>query len=163
MYLATDPPDFACRERLATSPQQPKGNTNMSAKALADCSFEPAAEPTVATDHAVSEGSAVEIQFREDLWREYRLEAINAGFSLAQATEYASALSPEMGLAVGVSETAPAGRGWFYQSRIRVPERTITSGFIELTHWGKSKAIGRTRTTGASTLARAFRRWKAGG
>ena len=91
----------------------------MSAKALAACSFEPAAEQTVATDHQAPEGLAAEIQFREDLWREYRLEAINAGFSAAQATEYASALSPEMGLVAGVSEMAPVGRGWFYQSRQR--------------------------------------------
>ena len=89
----------------------------MSAKALAACSFGPAAEQTVAADHQAPEGTAAEIQFREDLWREYRFEAINAGFSNAQAIAYASALSPEMRLAVGVSEMAPLGRGWFYQSR----------------------------------------------
>jgi len=39
---------------------------------------------------------------------------------------------------------APVGGGWLYQSRIWVVERTITSGLIELTHCGKSKATGRT-------------------
>ena len=163
MYLATDPPGFGCRERLTRTQQQPKGKTNMSAKALAACSFEPAAEQTVATDHPAPEGLAAEIQFREDLWREYRLEAINAGFSPAQATEYASALSPEMGLVAGVSEMAPVGRGWFYQSRPGVVRRTITSGLITLTRWEKSKTIGRTAAAGASILARGFRWWNAGG
>ena len=144
MYLATDPPGFGCRERLARTQQQPKGKTNMSAKALAACSFEPAAEQTVATDHQAPEGIAAEIQFREDLWREYRLEAINAGFSAAQASEYASALSSGMGLVAGVSEMAPVGRGWFYQSRAGVVRRTIASGLIRSTHWGRSKATRRT-------------------
>jgi hypothetical protein len=111
MYLAKDPPGFCCRERLGGPQQQPKGKTNMSAKALAACSFEPAAEQTIATDHHAPEGIAAEIQFPEDLWREYRLEAINAGFSAAQASEYASALSSGMGLVAGLSETAPVGRG----------------------------------------------------
>lgn len=85
----------------------------MSARALSAWSFEPAAEQTVAaTDRQAPEGIAAEIQFRE-----YRLEAINAGCSTAQATEYASALSSEMGLVAGVSEMVPVGRGWFYQSR----------------------------------------------
>jgi hypothetical protein len=116
----------------------------MSARALAACSFEPAAEPTAATDHPVPEGIVAEIRFREDLWREYRIEAINAGFNTVQATEYASVLSPEVGLAVGVSEMAPVGRGWFYQSRARMVRRTITSGLITLTRWEKSKSIRRT-------------------
>ena len=107
------------REALTRTRRQPKGKTNMSAKALAACSFEPAAEQTVATGRQAPEGTAAEIQFREDLWREYRLEAINAGFSAAQATEYATALSSAMGLVAGVSEMAPVERGWFYQSRIR--------------------------------------------
>jgi hypothetical protein len=135
----------------------------MSAKALAACSFEPAAERSLATDNHAPEDLAAETRFREGLWYEYRLEAINAGFSTAQAAEYASALSPEMGVVASVSEMAPVGRGWFYQSRIRVTERTIASGVIQLTHWGRSKALGRTRTTGAATLARAFRWWNAGG
>ena len=104
----------------------------MSAKALAACSFEPVADQSAATDHPVPEGIAAEIQFREDLWREYRREAINAGLSTAQATEYAGALSLEMGLAVGVSEMAPVGRGWFYQSRAGVVRRTLASGLIQL-------------------------------
>ena len=108
MYPATERRGFGRREQLAGTQQQPKGSTNMSARALAARGFEPAAGPTVATDHPAAEGTAAEIQFREDLWREYRIEAMNAGFSLAQATEYASALSPEMGLAVGASEKAPA-------------------------------------------------------
>ena len=40
----------------------------MSAKALAACSFEPAAEQRAATDHQAPEGLAAEIQFRADLW-----------------------------------------------------------------------------------------------
>ena len=134
----------------------------MSAKALAACSFEPAAEQRAATDHQAPEGLAAEIQFRADLWREYRREAINAGFSTARATEYASILSPEMGLVVGVTEMAPAGRGWFYQSRAGVVRRTITSGLISLTRWEQSKAIARTAATGTSILARRFR-WRNAG
>jgi hypothetical protein len=134
----------------------------MSAKALAACRFEPAAEQSTSTDHQAPEGLAAMIQFRNDLWREYRLEAINAGLSTAEATEYASALSPEMGLAVGASERVAIGRGWFYQSRAGVVGRTITSGLIKHMHWEASKAHGRTGAAGASTLARAFRWWSAG-
>ena len=108
------------------------------------------------------EGIAAEIQFREDLWREYRCEAINAGFSTAQATEYASALSPEMGLVVGVSEMAPAARGWFYQSRAGVVWRTMISGLITLTQWEKSKATGRTEPRAPRIFARRLRSWNAG-
>jgi hypothetical protein len=135
----------------------------MSAKALAACSFEPAAEQTVATDYKAREGAAAEIQFREDLWRDYRLEAINAGFSAAQATEYATALSPEMGLAAGVSEMAPVGRAWFYQSPPGVARRTITSGLIRLTQREKSKTTGPTAVAGPSRLPCEFRWWIAGG
>jgi hypothetical protein len=163
MYLATDPPGFGCRERLVGPQQQPKGKTNMSARALAACSFELAAEQTAAADRQAPEGTAVEAQFREDLWREYRREAINAGFSAAKATEYASALSSEMGLAAGVTETAPVGRGWFYQSRAQVVRRTISSGLITLTRRNTSKTIGRTAAAGTSILARRVRWWNAGG
>jgi hypothetical protein len=135
----------------------------MSAKALATCSFEPAAEPTAATDHPVPEGIAAEIQFREDLRREYRREAIHAGFTAAQATEYANALSPEMGLVVGESEMAPVGRNCFYQSRAGVPRRTITSGLITLARWEKYKPPGRTAAAGVAPLARGFCWWNAGG
>jgi hypothetical protein len=135
----------------------------MSTKALAACRFERAAEQPVATDHHVPEGEAAETQFREDLWREYRLEAIKAGFDIAQASDYANALSSEMGLAAGVSETAPFGRGWFYQSRARVVRRTLSSGLIKRTHSGRNKATGRPGAAGASILARRFRWWNAGG
>jgi hypothetical protein len=162
MYLATDPPGCCC-ERLAGPQQQPKGKTNMSAKALAACSFELAAEQTIATDHQAPEGVAAEIQFREDLWREYRLEAIKAGFNTAQATAYAGALSPEMSSVSGLLGMAPVGRGWFYLSRARVVRRTFSSGLIKSTHWGKSKATGQTGAGGASILARRFRWWHAGG
>jgi hypothetical protein len=133
----------------------------MSAKALAAGSFEPAAEPTVATDSPAPEGIAADILFRKGLWREYRREAIHAGFTAAQATEYANALSPEMGLAVGESEMAPVGRNWFYQSQARVVRRTITSGLMELARREKHKAPGRTAAAGASILARRFRWWNA--
>jgi hypothetical protein len=135
----------------------------MSAKALTACTFASAAEQTVATDHQAPEGIAAEIQFREALWREYRIEAINAGFNTPQATEYASALSQEMGLVAGVSEMAPVGRGWFYQSRTWVTNRTVTSGLITLTRLEKSKTTWRTEAAGASILARRFRWWNVGG
>ena len=135
----------------------------MSAKALATYSFEPAIEQTVPTDRRPPRGLGSEIQFREDLWREYRLEALNAGFSTSQATEYASALSPEMGLVAGVSAAAPVGRGWFYQSRIRVVTRTITSGLIGLTRWEKNKTIGRTAASSALIFSPSFRPWNPGG
>ena len=163
MDVATHPPGFGYREWLTRTRQQPKRKTNMSAKALAACSFEADVEQTAATDHQAPESLAPEIQFREDLWREYRLEAINAGFSTAQATEYASALSPEMGLVAGGSGMAPVGRGWFYQSRPAVVRRTITSGLITLTRRERSKPAGRTAAAGASRLARGFRWWNAGG
>ena len=163
MYLAREPPGLGCRERLAGPQQQPKGKTNMSAKALPSCSFELAAEQTAAPDHQATEGVAVEIQFREDLWREYRLEAMNAGLNTAQATAYAGALSSETSPAARLSGVAPLGRGWFYQSRARVVRRTFASGLIKSTHWGRTKAPGRTGAAGASMLARRFRWWKAGG
>ena len=162
MYLAADPPGFGYRKRLLRSQQPLKGTNNMSAKALVACGFEPAAEQAVATDHPAPEGTAAEIQFREDLWRAYRIEAINAGFSAAQATAYATALSSAIRLVAGVSEMSPAGRGWFYHSRPGVARRTITSGLIRLTQREKSKTTGRTAVAGPSRLAREFRWWIAG-
>jgi hypothetical protein len=129
----------------------------MSAQTLVPCSFAPAAKQTVAIDHQAPEGIAAEIPFREDLWREYQREAIHAGCNTAQATEYAGALIPEMGLVVAVPGMAPVGRSWFYQSRARVVRRTITSGLITLTRWEKSKTIGRTAAAGASIFAFGFR------
>ena len=140
-----------------------ESKTNMSAKAFTTSSFEPATEKTVATDQPALEGLAAELQFREDLWHEYRREALAAGFSNAHAAEYASVLSSEVGLVPGVAEMAPAGRGWFYQSRAGVVRRTIASGLIEFTRWRNSKTIGRTGASGASLFARAFRPWNAGG
>jgi hypothetical protein len=133
----------------------------MSAKALAACSFGPTAVQAVATNHQAPEGSPAAIQFRKDLWREYRFEAINAGFNSAQATEYANALSQETSLPTGVSVMAPVGRGWFYQSQPGVARRTFNSGLITLALRDKRKTIGRTATAGASALARRFRWWNA--
>jgi hypothetical protein len=135
----------------------------MRTEAHSACGSEPVAEPIAAPDHQTPEGVAVEIQFREDLWREYRLEAINAGFNTAQATAYAGALSSEMSPVAGVTEMAAVGRGWFYQSRARVVRRTFASGLIKSTRWGRSKAPGRTGAAGASILARGFRWWNTGG
>ena len=135
----------------------------MSAKALTARTFAPAAEQTVATDHQMPESIAAEIQFREDIWREYRLEAINAGFNTAEATAYASALSPEMSPVAGVPGIAPVGRSWFYQRRVRVVRRTFSSGLIKSTHWEKSKAPGRNEAASASILASGFRWWNAVG
>jgi hypothetical protein len=133
----------------------------MSAKAVAACPFAPAAEPTAATGHPAPETIAAETRFRKNLWRAYRLEAIHAGLTPAQAAEYASALSPEMGLAAGESAMAPLGRNWFYQSHARVVRRTITSGLMELARRERSRAIGRTAAADASMLARGFRWWNA--
>jgi hypothetical protein len=134
----------------------------MSARALADYSFEPAAQQTAAPCHQAAKGLAAKLLFREDLWREYRREAINAGFSAAQASEYASALSPDLGLVARASATGPVGRGWFYQSRIRVVKRTIASGLIESARWRKIKATGRIGDSGAQTFALRLRTWNAG-
>jgi hypothetical protein len=163
MHLATDPPGFGCRKRLAGPQPQPQRKANMSAKALPACGIKLAAAQTAATDRQAPEGLAVEIRFLDDLWREYRLEAINAGFNTAQATAYAGALSPEMSPVAGVSGIAPVGRGWFYQSRARLVRRTFASALIKSTHWGKSKAPGRTAAAGASILARGLRWWNTGG
>ena len=163
MPLATHLPGFAYREQLTRTRQQPKGKINMSARNLIACSLESAFEQTVATGHQAPESLAAEIQFREDLWREYRLEAVNAGFNIAQATEYASAVSSGMGLVASLAEMAPVGRNWFYQSRLSVVRRTMTSGLITLTRWERRKTTGRTAAAGASELARGFRWWNAGG
>jgi len=163
MDAAAHAPSLGCRARLTRTRQYPKGKTNMSAIALAACSFEPGAAQTVATDHPVPASLSAEVQFREDLWREYRREAINAGFSTAHAAEYASALSPEIGLAVGISETAPTARGWFYQSRTWVTNRTVTSGLITLTRWEKAKATCRAEAASAALLSRSSLWWNAGG
>jgi hypothetical protein len=68
MHLAAGPPGFGCRERLAGLQQQPKGKTNMSAKALPACSFELASAQTAATDHQAPEDLAVEILARGFRW-----------------------------------------------------------------------------------------------
>ncbi|HWX19702.1 MAG TPA: hypothetical protein VN578_07330 [Candidatus Binatia bacterium] len=107
----------------------------MSSRISLDCRFEPANEQTIGVNLRPPEGIAAESQFREDLWREYRREALNAGFNPAQATEYAGALSPDMGLVGGLSGTGLVGRGWFYKSRSRVVRRTVTSGLISLRRW----------------------------
>lgn len=135
----------------------------MSAKALAATGLEPAAKQPTATDHQVLEGLAAELQFREALWHEYRLEAVHAGASPDQATEYASALSPEMGLVASLSEKPPARRGWFYQSGVRAVERTVASGLITLARRVKRKSIGRTAATGASVFPLGYRPWNVGG
>jgi hypothetical protein len=163
LHLATHLPGFGCRVRLTRIRRHPKDKTNMSAKAFAACSFEPAVEQTVAADPQAPESLAAELQFREELWREYRLEAINAGFDIAQATAYANALSSGLGLAVSLSEMTPVGRSWFYQSSPGTVRRTIISGLTLPRRWGKSKATGRTAAMGASRLARGFRWWIMGG
>jgi hypothetical protein len=135
----------------------------MSARALVASTFEPTTEQTSANDPQVPEGTAAEIQFREDLWRAYRLEAINAGFSAAQATEYATALSSAMGLVAGVSEMSRVGRRWFYQSRPGLARQTIASGLIRLTQRERSNTTGRNAAAGPCRLAPGFRWWTAGG
>jgi hypothetical protein len=162
MHLATDTLGLGYGERWARTQQQSKGKANVSAKAFAACSFEPAAEQTVATDHPATEGIAAEIQFRQDLWREYRREAVNAGRSAAEAVEYACALIPEVGHVVGKPTMAP-GRGWFYQSQISLVKRTFNSGLITLRRWEKSKTVGRTGAPSAPRFAPWFRPRNGGG
>ena len=135
----------------------------MSARALIACRSEPAAEHTVATDHQAPESLAAEILFHKDLWREYRLEAINAGFNIAQATVYANALSSRVGLAASLPEITPVGRSWFYQSQPGVVRRTISLKHIIVMRQGRNKTSGRTTAAAASRLAREFRWWNAGG
>ena len=118
--------------------------------------------PTAVTNRPASAGTAAENQFREHLRREYRLEALKAGSGPAQATNYANALSPEQGLDTGMPEMAPVGRGWFYQSAIRVVKQTLTSGLIELTDWAKGHTNGRTRASAALIFPRGFSPWRAG-
>jgi hypothetical protein len=162
MHQATDTPGFGYGERWARTQQQSKGKANMSAKAFAACRFEPAAEQTVAADYPAPEGIAAEIEFGQDLWREYRREAVNAGFSAAEAVDYACALIPEVSHVVGMPAMARAGRGWFYQSRISLVRRTFNSGLVTLRRWEKSKTVGRTGAPGALRFAPWFRPWNAG-
>jgi hypothetical protein len=133
----------------------------MSARALGAWSTEPAASRTLGTNPRTPEASAVEIQFREDLGHEYRLEAINAGLSPAQANEYAIALSREMGPVAGMPEMAPGNRGWFYQSRARIVRQTFAAGLIKLMEPGKIEVTRRNTVAAASVLARRFRWWNA--
>jgi hypothetical protein len=137
----------------------------MSAKALIGCSFAPApaAKQTAGTDQQVPEPTAAELQFREALWHEYRREALEAGFSGAQAAEYASVLSSDTGLVPGLAEPVSAGPGWFYQSRRRVVSRTIASGLLRIRLREKSKTTERTAAGGPARLARGFRWWNAAG
>jgi hypothetical protein len=134
----------------------------MSAKILVACRFESAGEQTSCINQQAPQDIAADSPFREDLWREYRIEAITAGCNASQATEYAVALSPEMGLVGRVSEMAPVGRGWFYKSQTRVVRRTITSGLISLRRRERSQTIGRTAASGAPVFATRFRPWNAG-
>jgi hypothetical protein len=163
MHPATQGPGFDDGEQLAGAWQRTKGKTNMSTKALAACTFEPVAEPTVATRPQAPAGLAADIQFREDLWQEYRREAVNAGFGNIQATEYANALSPELGGVAGASGAAPAGRGWFYQSRPRVVKRTIASGLITFMREKRRRTLGRCAGAGTSIFAFSSRPWNARG
>jgi hypothetical protein len=133
----------------------------MSAKTLAVCRFEPAPERAAAGPGAAA-GVAAAIRFREQLWHEYRREAVSAGFSSTHAMEYATALSPELGRVVGAAESAPTAGGWFYQGRSRVTNRTVTSGLITFLRWGNSKGTWRAEAAAAVLLARRFRWWSAG-
>ena len=56
MCLARDPRGLGCRERLARIQQQRKGQTNMSARARAARSLEPAAEQIVTANREVLAG-----------------------------------------------------------------------------------------------------------
>ena len=131
----------------------------MSAKTVAAGCFERAAEQAAACGPQAPASRAVEIQFHQDLWQEYRLEAINAGLNAIQAAAYADALSAEVSLAGGVPGMAPFGHGWFYQSRARLVLRTFSSGLIKSKPKASSDATGRTGRADALILARNFRWW----
>ena len=134
----------------------------MSAKALAAGCFERAAEQAATYGPQARESIAVEIQFHQELWREYRFEASNAGLNAIQAAAYADALSAEVSLAAGVPGMAAFGCGWFYQSRARLVRRTFTSGLMRSKPKALSDATGRTGSAGAFILARKFRWWNVG-
>jgi hypothetical protein len=129
----------------------------MSARALGAWTLDPAA-----TRREEAEGHPTAIQFREDLWREYRIEALRAGCSSSQATEYATALSPDLGLGLGKFEVAPVGRAWFYHSRNGAVNRTISSGLIPLARWQERGNTRRTTAAIASAFARWARPWNIG-
>ena len=134
----------------------------MSARALPAGCFERAAKQADACGPQAPASLAVEIQFQQDLWREHRLEAINAGLNTIQATAYADALSAEVSLAAGALGMAPFGRSWFYQSRARLVQRTFTSGLIRSKPKAISDVAGRTGRADAFILARKFRWWNVG-
>jgi len=149
--MATTPPGFgSCVQLLAITKEWLKDKKNMSARTSVATTFEPTAKQTktIATNLKATQVIATHNQFREGLWHEYRLEGINAGFNPTQAIEYASALSPEMGLVGGLAEMEPTGRGWFYQSHVRVAKRTVSSGLIQVGRWRNSRT--RKRTAGAA-------------
>jgi len=135
----------------------------MSAKTLAACSFEPPAKRSIAGGNQSRRGRAAETQFREELWREYQSEAITAGLNSAQATEYANALSPDLGLLASRSGMVPLRHGWFYQAHLRVAKQTIVSGLLTLMRWKKSKATGRFGTSGIMSCTFGFRPWNPAG
>jgi hypothetical protein len=136
----------------------------MSARTVATASIAAASatKRIVAPGHQPPKPVAAELQFREDLWRQYRLEAIKAGFSSAQAIEYASALSSEMGQLAGASETLPMRRGWFYQSLPRVVRQTISLRRLELGDARQSKGAKRTAAADDPAFAFGFRWWNLG-
>jgi hypothetical protein len=135
----------------------------MSATTFPGGTFEPALAHTEATDRRALQGLGAGITFGEAVWREYRLEALNAGLSTSQASEYASALSPNVGLVAGSSTEAPLGRNWFYQSRRCVVNRTLASGLIALRRYEVSKTLGRTERWAEPVFAPSFRPWNVAG
>jgi hypothetical protein len=135
----------------------------MSAKALSPASLAPAAGPTAAPGCPAAEGLPEVQQFHEDLRREYHLEAINAGFDPAQASEYARALSLEIALVAGEPELAPLRRDWFYQSRAHVVRRTFASGLATLMQWQKNHEARRAAAASPSFFALRFPPWKLSG
>ena len=61
-------------------------------------------------------------------------------------------LSPRRQLSGMVS----SARGWYYQSRTGVTNRTVTSALTMLARWERSKTTGRTETAGTSSLVLRF-------
>jgi hypothetical protein len=135
----------------------------MRARDIEVCNLELPAEQTTAGNRQSPALLAAERQFYQDLQLEYRLEALAAGFSAAEAVEYASALSPDLGRIPDGSGSAPVGPGWHYQARPGLARRTVSSGLLTRARWEKIKTLGRNAGAGTRIFAFGSRPWKAGG
>jgi hypothetical protein len=135
----------------------------MRARENAASNLELAAEQTIVSNRQSPNSPTAERQFDQYLQLEYQLEALQAGFNTAEAAEYASALSPDLGLIVDGSEPAPVGPGWHYQARPGLARRTVSSGLLTRARWERIKAIGRSSGAGTRIFGFESRPWNADG